>query len=279
MKKKILTGLMIGAVLFTCLFSGQVFAETEPKSVDVMFLHDTHSHLNEFATVEGGESQVLGGFAKIKTLINQQKAENPDTLLLDAGDFSMGTLIQVVFEEEASEIRMLGALGFDATTLGNHEFDYKAKGLANMMNNAVASGDVLPAMVLCNVDWDSMREKGFADDQQMLWEAFEHYEDAVIYNGDQELKAWVAIADYMTSFEDTDGDKIPNVPQTYATEEGRKVVEDSKNIIDLVKNPNKFFFIIIGLMLVVVAILVSIIVLIIKLIKMIVKKIRKREKK
>ena len=159
MKKKVLTSLIICAMLLAVVFSGQVSAATEPKSVDVMFLHDTHSHLNEFATVEGGESQILGGFAKIKTVIKEQKAENPDTLLLDAGDFSMGTLFQVVFEEEASEIRMLGELGFDATTLGNHEFDYKAKGLANMMNNAVASGDNLPAMVLCNVDWDGMREK------------------------------------------------------------------------------------------------------------------------
>lgn len=107
----------------------------------------------------------------------------------------------------------------------------------------------------------------------------ENYEDAIIYNGDQELKAWVAIAEYMTSFEDTDGDKVPNVPQTYAVEEGRKVVEDSKNIVDLLKNPNKFFFIIIGVVLVVIAILVLIIVLIIKLIKMVVKKFRKHAKK
>ena len=61
----------------------------------------------------------------------QIKEENPDTLLLDAGDFSMGTLVQVMYEEEASEIRMLGELGMDAITLGNHEFDYKAEGLAN----------------------------------------------------------------------------------------------------------------------------------------------------
>ena len=176
MKKKLwILSLVMCALIFagTCTF--HLMAATETKRVDVMFLHDTHSHLNEFATVEDGKSQVLGGFAKIKTLINEQKAENPDTLLLDAGDFSMGTLIQVVFEEEASEIRMLGELGFDATTLGNHEFDYKAKGLANMMNNAVASGDVLPAMVVCNIDWKGMHAAGFTDEQQMLWDAFENY--------------------------------------------------------------------------------------------------------
>lgn len=167
-------GLLAAALCLTGAAGIQTGAQETGGAVDVMFVHDTHSHLNEFATVEDGESQVLGGFAKLKTLINKQKAVNPDTLLLDAGDFSMGTLIQVVFEEEASEIRMLGDLGFDVTTLGNHEFDYKAKGLANMMNNAVASGDVLPTMVLCNVDWASMEEEGFTEDQQMLYDAFEN---------------------------------------------------------------------------------------------------------
>lgn len=172
MKKKCM---IAGFVLALSGMAGPccIAAEAE-KSVDVMFVHDTHSHLNSFATVEDGQSQVLGGFAKLKTLITEQKAVNPDTLLLDAGDFSMGTLIQVVFEEEASEIRMLGDLGFEVTTLGNHEFDYKAKGLANMMNRAVESGDALPTMVLCNVDWVSMEAAGLTEDQQMLQEAFEN---------------------------------------------------------------------------------------------------------
>lgn len=139
-------------LIFCCQFGINTEASDSAKQVDVMFLHDTHSHLNEFTTVENGQSQTLSGFAKIKTLIDQQKENNPETLLLYAGDFSMGTLMQVIYEEEASEIRMLGHLGMDATTLENHEFDYKVSGLANMMNNAVASGDSLPAMVLCNVE-------------------------------------------------------------------------------------------------------------------------------
>ena len=165
-------------------------ASTGTNKVDVMFLHDTHSHLNPFATVEDGETQTLGGFAKIKTLINQQKAENPDTLLLDAGDFSMGTLVQVVYDEEASEIRMLGELGMDVTTLGNHEFDYKAKGLANMLNTAVASGEELPSLVVCNVDWDAMEEKGLTEDQKLLEAAFENYdveEYIVVEKGDVKI--------------------------------------------------------------------------------------------
>lgn len=174
---KIFHKLLIAAIVAVLLIiSGlSAAAKGEEKTLDVLFVHDTHSHLNEFATVEDGKSQIMGGFAKIKTLINEKKAENPDTLILDAGDFSMGTLIQVVFEEEASEIRMLGNLGVEVTTLGNHEFDYRAKGLANMMNHAVESGDALPEMVISNVDWDAMNTAGLTEDQQMLYDAFENY--------------------------------------------------------------------------------------------------------
>ena len=169
------SGLLLAVMLILSIFCLSAAAEENAKTVDVLFLHDTHSHLNEFATVEDGESQIMGGFAKIKTLINEQTEKNPETLLLDAGDFSMGTLIQVVFEEEASELRMLGELGFDATTFGNHEFDYHAKGLSNMLNSAASSGDKIPALVVCNVDWDSMKEAGLTEDQQLLYDAFEDY--------------------------------------------------------------------------------------------------------
>ena len=183
-------GVFLMMLLVIGAFSRNISAEAQGKSLDIMFVHDTHSHLNPFATVEDGKSQVMGGFARLKTLINEQKSKNPDTLLLDAGDFSMGTLIQVVYEEEASEIRMLGELGMEVTTLGNHEFDYKAKGLANMMNSAVNSGDALPAMVLCNVDWEAMKNAGFTEEQQLLFDAFEQYgvkEYVVIEKGDVKI--------------------------------------------------------------------------------------------
>ena len=176
MKKNVIKStIIVFALLLAGIFKTSVWADGNTKNVDVMFIHDTHSHLNEFATVEDGESQVLGGFAKIKTLLNEQKEKNPNTLILDAGDFSMGTLIQAVFEEEASEIRMLGNIGVEVTTLGNHEFDYRAKGLSNMMNHAVSSGDVLPQMVVCNVDWEGMEEAGLTEDQKLLKTAFENF--------------------------------------------------------------------------------------------------------
>ncbi|MGN1266897.1 MAG: bifunctional metallophosphatase/5'-nucleotidase, partial [Dorea sp.] len=102
----------------------------------------------------------------------------------------------------------------------------------------------------------------------------EDYTEAVITVDGKELKAWEAIAQYMKSFEDTDGDGIGNVPEKYGTLEGRKVVEDSKKVSDLLKNPNKFFFMIIG----VVAVLIIILILLILLIRKIVIKFRVRDK-
>lgn len=179
MSKKIrvcIVTLVLTVILCMPLFSQTtVSAETENKSIDVMFLHDLHSHMEEFASVEAGETVYLGGITRIKTLIDGRKEENPDTLVLDAGDFSMGTLIQTVFESEAAEIKMLGNIGCEVTTLGNHEFDYKTSGLANMLNTAAESGATVPAMVLCNVDWEAMEETGLSESQQMIKNAFDAY--------------------------------------------------------------------------------------------------------
>lgn len=147
----------------------------EEKRIDILFTHDTHSHLDSFLTQEGGENIKVGGFARIKTLIDEKSMENADTFILDAGDFSMGTLVQTIFMEEAAELRMLGALGCDVTTFGNHEFDYRSEGLAEMLENAAGAPDQKPAMALCNVDWESMEEAGLTEEQQMLKNAFEVY--------------------------------------------------------------------------------------------------------
>lgn len=177
MKKRIknLAFLMAAVLLLGGLGGVPARAEEQSKSVDIMFLSDTHSHLDSFTTVFEGESQEVGGFARINTLLKEQKEENPETLLLDGGDFSMGTLVQTVYEEEAAELRMLGYLGFDATTFGNHEFDYRSEGLADMLDTAVASGDDLPELVVCNVDWDAMEEEGLDEEQQLLKDAFDNY--------------------------------------------------------------------------------------------------------
>lgn len=159
-------------------------------TVDIVFTHDTHSHLNTFTTVVDGLETELGGFARMNTLIEAQRAQTPDTLVIDGGDFSMGTLIQTVFETQAAELRMLGYLGCDVTTLGNHEFDYRSKGLANMLTSAQASGDAVPAMVVCNVDWGTMEAEGLTEGQQRLKDAFAAYgvsDYTVLEKGDVDI--------------------------------------------------------------------------------------------
>ena len=175
-RKKISARLLVIMLVATLLlpFTWNVPVEAaEAKQIDVLFSHDTHSHLNSFSTIVDGEQKEVGGFARIKTLIDEKKQEDPDTLVLDGGDFSMGTLIQTVYDTEAAELRMLGYLGYDVTTLGNHEYDYRSKGLANMLEVAKDSGETVPALVVCNVDWDSMEQSGLSDGQKLIRSAFE----------------------------------------------------------------------------------------------------------
>ena len=173
--KKILSVMLAVAVLLLPVMDVLVEAADSTKQIDVLFTHDTHSHLDSFSTIVNGKQEKVGGFAKIKTLINEKKKEDPDTLILDGGDFSMGTLIQTVYDTEAAELRMLGYLGYDVTTLGNHEFDYRSKGLANMLKAAKSSGETLPEIVVCNVDWESMEKAGLSDGQKQIQSAFETY--------------------------------------------------------------------------------------------------------
>ena len=172
MKKR--TALAAAALLLAAfLWVQTAFAQAVPgQQVDILFTHDIHSHLNAFTSLVEGQETDTGGFARANTLIKEQRAKNPDTLVIDGGDFSMGTLIQTVFESQAAELRLLGYMGCDATTFGNHEYDFRSKGLANMLTSATDSGDPLPALVVCNVDWDAMESAGLTEGQQRLKDAF-----------------------------------------------------------------------------------------------------------
>ena len=167
--------MLVLLLVMTAIVSGRtIAARNKSKQVDIIFTSDLHSHLNSFYTLFEGEKTEVGGFARIKSIIDQQREDNPDTMVLDAGDFSMGTLVQNVFESKAAELRMLGTLGFDVTTLGNHEFDYRSSGLKNMLQTAKQQ-DTLPEMVLCNVDWDAMEDTGLTQGQKLIQEGFETY--------------------------------------------------------------------------------------------------------
>ena len=65
------------------------------------------THFLPQPTAEGGES---GGYARLKTVIDQERAAHPDALLVDGGDFSIGSLIQTLYTTQAAELRTMGAL-------------------------------------------------------------------------------------------------------------------------------------------------------------------------
>lgn len=133
--KKIISFVLISLLVLSITFIDYGFAKSE-KEVSILFTHDMHSHLEPDKYNEDGTIKERGGFAKIKTLRDETLKKYPQTLLLDGGDFAMGTPFQTIFREKASELKMMAEVGFDITTLGNHEFDYRARGLAKMLNEA-----------------------------------------------------------------------------------------------------------------------------------------------
>ena len=148
------------------------------KEVSILFTHDMHSHLETEKTNRDDKEIESGGFAKIKTIKDQTEEKYKGTFLFDAGDFSMGTPFQGIFKTDAAELKTMAAVGFDATTFGNHEFDYKAAGLADMLNEAANydGDDKLPAIVGTNINWDkTLSNKDTKKAGKKLKNAFENY--------------------------------------------------------------------------------------------------------
>lgn len=164
-----ITSVLLAVLILMSLCVPVVAAESE-QTATILFTHDLHSHLLPARDEDGGE---YGGYARLMTVIQQQKEIYPDAILVDAGDFSMGSLFQTAYPTSAIELRMMGAMGFDATTFGNHEFDYLPSGLAAMLNTA-AQYDT-PVIVDANYLPPKAGEAGWNDDAQTVWEAMANY--------------------------------------------------------------------------------------------------------
>ena len=149
--RRILTLLITLVLAAGCLMMPASAQEEEGKVATILFTHDMHSHLLPAEQEEGGE---YGGFARLMTALEQERAEAEASgyacITVDGGDFSMGTLFQTIYTTQATELRSLGALGYDVATFGNHEYEYRADGLAKMLRAAAESGDPLPALVQAN---------------------------------------------------------------------------------------------------------------------------------
>ncbi len=136
-------------LILMLLFLPGVPAEAAPQAYEttVLFTHDLHSHFFPQSDGAGGET---GGYARLMTALERERAARPDALTVDGGDFSIGSLVQTLYTTHAPELRTMGAMGYDAVTVGNHEFDHEGTGFAQMLTAALGSGDPVPPIVMAN---------------------------------------------------------------------------------------------------------------------------------
>lgn len=149
--KKVLTVFLTLIIAFSLLLPVS-FAQAQGHDIKILFTHDMHSSLTPATVFENGSLAESGGFARLYTAIQQERSQDPDnTLLVDAGDYSMGTLFQVLETSQSPELCLMGKMGYDVVTAGNHELDYTGAGLSKSLEAAKKSGGPLPEYVMSNV--------------------------------------------------------------------------------------------------------------------------------
>ncbi len=121
-------------------------------TVTLLHTNDWQSRLlgvpnRDYSPETPGDDQSLGGVARLATLARQlrEEAEHP-SFLLDAGDITMGSLFHLVSRESAGELRLMHLIGYDGVALGNHDFDFRPQGLADMVRAAEALAAVPPLL-------------------------------------------------------------------------------------------------------------------------------------
>lgn len=127
--KRILTILTIAvAVTLTAAAKG--------RQLLILHTNDTHSCVlplnpNLADTMLAG----CGGFLRRAAMIDQMRKEDKDLLLLDSGDFSQGSPYYTMFKGDV-ETELMNIMGYDAATIGNHEFDFGLENMARIFRKA-----------------------------------------------------------------------------------------------------------------------------------------------
>lgn len=111
------------------------FSQSE-KELYIYHTNDTHSRIEPFGS-EYQDTLMAGkaGTVRRATFMKQQRKEHKDLLMLDAGDFSQGTPYYNMYKGEV-EVKMMNAIGYDAATIGNHEFDFGLDNMARLFKMA-----------------------------------------------------------------------------------------------------------------------------------------------
>jgi 5'-nucleotidase/UDP-sugar diphosphatase len=149
-------------VTFTLVLLLTVFSLNAQNEKEITILHtnDLHSHLIGFAPESAytpltvNDDSTVGGFARIAAIIESEKGKNKGTtLVVDAGDFLMGTLFHSLEVETGFQLRLMKTMGYDVTCFGNHEFDFGPEKLAELIASSVRGGEI-PALLIGNTVFD-----------------------------------------------------------------------------------------------------------------------------
>ncbi|HUL04930.1 MAG TPA: bifunctional metallophosphatase/5'-nucleotidase [Candidatus Acidoferrum sp.] len=135
--------------------------ENGKKTFTILHTNDMHSAFiglgpaSDYSPFELNNDQTRGGYARLAGLIAERrevaKAQGP-VLVLDAGDYSMGTAFAAASRETGGELQLMSRMGYDATTFGNHDFDLGPDGLAKSIDVAGQAGRI-PAILASNTEW------------------------------------------------------------------------------------------------------------------------------
>jgi len=135
------------------------------KKITILHTNDLHSHVIGFGPESAytpltiNDDKTVGGFARIAAIIKAEKETNTGTtLVIDAGDFLMGTLFASLEKETGFQLRLMKLMGYDVTCLGNHEFDYGTEWLADVINASRSTGEI-PSVLIGNAMFDSKDER------------------------------------------------------------------------------------------------------------------------
>ncbi|KAI1161628.1 Metallo-dependent phosphatase-like protein [Nemania serpens] len=107
-------------------------------NISFYHINDVHAHLDQFSSsgtdCTKPEKGCYGGYARVKTVLDETRPEHPDSLLLNVGDEFQGTLFYTFYGGEKIA-ETLNQIGFDAMTLGNHEWDGGDEKLGDFLKN------------------------------------------------------------------------------------------------------------------------------------------------
>jgi len=127
-------GLATGGLLLPSFVQKVYAKENETEHLVILHNNDWHSRIDPFP-LDGGRNAGMGGAAKRASLIKQIRKENPNVILLDSGDVFQGTPYFNFFGGEI-EYKLMTEMGYDASTLGNHDFDNGLEGLEKALPHA-----------------------------------------------------------------------------------------------------------------------------------------------